>query len=547
MGNVLQVRTFQLQAPIWTSETEITVKNFATIYGDDVEMSGSIQYATLEPESINNQEIISFTGITAVSTNVWRLTGVTRGLDAQPTNGVYGNDPSQARAHASSVDCILSDCPQVWDDKLSKSENETITGLYTFSTSPLVPTPTTASQAATKDYVDGVVASGAADAGTWTKGITRLSYSPTATIGTATMTIANPCVVSFTAHGLTLNDSIQFTTTGALPTGLLVNTNYFVISAGLTADAFQISASLGGAAIATTGSQSGVHTLYKTTPIAIGNQDPSVTGGGSLGTPGSGNKFMTQAGFQAGSETYGTDVGGDDTYVVALTPTLTTYTAWQTLYFKPTTANTGACTVDFWPSVLNIKTKDGNDPQSGVLRALTEVSGHYDGTNFVIDTEDFATTANKGTVEMLTDAEALAGTDETRYINSKQAKDNYWKFSSGVSTKDLADSSTTQTFAHWLWRIPKYVKVTAAATPGTTNPFAPFSVYNWTTQSSLSYYWDGFTLWYRSATWALLLWTTSSATYQSWVITFDSTNITITWTRIGGVPSGIFPIIWEAQ
>jgi len=129
-------------------------------------MSGSIQYATLEPESINNQEIISFTGITAVSTNVWRLTGVTRGLDAQPTNGVYGNDPSQARAHASSVDCILSDCPQVWDDKLSKSENETITGLYTFSTSPLVPTPTTASQAATKDYVDGVVASGAADAGT---------------------------------------------------------------------------------------------------------------------------------------------------------------------------------------------------------------------------------------------------------------------------------------------------------------------------------------------------------------------------------------------
>jgi len=56
---------------------------------------------------------------------------------------------------------------------------------------------------------------------------------------------------------------------------------------------------------------------------------------------------------------------------------------------------------------------------------LTEVSGHYDGTNFVIDTEDFATTANKGTVEMLTDAEALAGTDETRYINSKQAKDNY--------------------------------------------------------------------------------------------------------------------------
>lgn len=71
--------------------------------------------------------------------------------------------------------------------------------------------------------------------------------------------------------------------------------------------------------------------------------------------------------IQSGTFVYGTDVGWDDTYVVALTPTLAAYTAGQTLYFKPTTANTGACSVDFWPSVLNIKTKDGNDPQSVVL------------------------------------------------------------------------------------------------------------------------------------------------------------------------------------
>jgi len=53
------------------------------------------------------------------------------------------------------------------------------------------------------------------------------------------------------------------------------------------------------------------------------------------------------------------------------------------------------------------------------------VEGFYDGTNFVLDTEDFATTANKGISEMATDAEANTATDETRYINSKQAKDNY--------------------------------------------------------------------------------------------------------------------------
>jgi len=531
MGNVLQVRTFQLQAPIWTSETEIIVKNFATIYGDDVEMSGSIQYATLEPESINNQEIISFTGITAVSTNVWRLTGVTRGLDAQPTNGVYGNDPSQARAHASSVDCILSDCPQVWDDKLSKSENETITGLYTFSTSPLVPTPTTASQAATKDYVDGVVASGAADAGTWTKGITRLSYSPTATIGTATMTIANPCVVSFTAHGLTLNDSIQFTTTGALPTGLLVNTNYFVISAGLTADAFQISASLGGAAIATTGSQSGVHTLYKTTPIAIGNQDPSVTGGGSLGTPGSGNKFMTQAGFQAGSETYGTDVGGDDTYVVALTPALTTYTVGQTLYAKMTTANTWACTIDFWPGVKNIKTIFGNDPDDWDIASGKVYWFTYDWTNFII---------NKP-AQWATNAEVNTWTNTTKFVNPSQVHNVFWKF---IRTHNAA--SNTQTIAHGLGRIPRFIEMDAAWILAS----------NWDVNCNSKWYFDGTTtnsIYCSNQNWSGVTWnsTTNIITIISTgishvcAISADATNITLTWTSSWSGSNDI-QVLWKA-
>lgn len=43
--------------------------------------------------------------------------------------------------------------------------------------------------------------------------------------------------------------------------------------------------------------------------------------------------------IQSGCFVYGTDVGGDDTYVVALTPTLTTYTPGQRLRAKLTTAN----------------------------------------------------------------------------------------------------------------------------------------------------------------------------------------------------------------
>ena len=83
-------------------------------------------------------------------------------------------------------------------------------------------------------------------------------YEPAASF---TVTIASPAVFSKTGHGLVAGDKIQLSTTGALPTGLSINTDYFVISAGLTADAFQVSATAGGAAINTSGSQSGVHSL----------------------------------------------------------------------------------------------------------------------------------------------------------------------------------------------------------------------------------------------------------------------------------------------
>ena len=75
---------------------------------------------------------------------------------------------------------------------------------------------------------------------------------------TVTMTIASPCVVSWTAHGLPNGSSLTLSTTGALPTGLTVGTTYYVV--GAAANTFNLAATLGGSAINTTGSQSGVHT-----------------------------------------------------------------------------------------------------------------------------------------------------------------------------------------------------------------------------------------------------------------------------------------------
>jgi hypothetical protein len=82
-------------------------------------------------------------------------------------------------------------------------------------------------------------------------------------IGTATMTIASPAVITRSSHGLTNGSLVYFTTTGALPTGLLPNVNYFVINSAT--NTFNLSLTLSGSAINTSGTQSGTHTLFRET------------------------------------------------------------------------------------------------------------------------------------------------------------------------------------------------------------------------------------------------------------------------------------------
>jgi hypothetical protein len=82
---------------------------------------------------------------------------------------------------------------------------------------------------------------------------------------TATMTIANPCVVTISSHGMTAGTPITFSTTGALPTGVTAGTTYWVGNvATSTFNLYDTYANsiLGGATgrVATSGTQSGTHT-----------------------------------------------------------------------------------------------------------------------------------------------------------------------------------------------------------------------------------------------------------------------------------------------
>lgn len=110
------------------------------------------------------------------------------------------------------------------------------------------------------------------------------SYGSTS-VGTATMTIASPCVVTKSTHGLITGDTVYFTTTGALPTGLTASTPYYVIY--IDANTFNLSDtylhSLAGTGkINTSGSQSGTHTLLKYDKVIVTKSTHGLVSGNNV-------------------------------------------------------------------------------------------------------------------------------------------------------------------------------------------------------------------------------------------------------------------------
>ncbi len=65
---------------------------------------------------------------------------------------------------------------------------------------------------------------------------------------TVTMSSGSPGVVNWTGHALTANTPVHFSGAG-LPAAVSAGVNYYVMSTGLTTNAFQISATLGGSAV----------------------------------------------------------------------------------------------------------------------------------------------------------------------------------------------------------------------------------------------------------------------------------------------------------
>lgn len=118
---------------------------------------------------------------------------------------------------------------------------------------------------------------------------------------------------------------------------------------------------------------------------------------------------------------YATSTGSANAYLLSIDAQYVAYTAWDVFVFKTNFANTGSATLNVNSlGAKTLKDSEWNTFGSWAIPNGTIIEAVYNWTDIIIIGWAVSTTSNKGTVEMATDAEALAQTDETRYVNSKQ-------------------------------------------------------------------------------------------------------------------------------
>lgn len=308
-------------------DTSVILSSFQTIDGVNLAMTdfGSIGYGTMEPGSGTQEEQISFSGIVQNANGTATLTGVKSVLFVSP----YTETTGLSKTHAGGTQFVISNTAGFYNKLTSKSDDETITGLWDFPSGANNPTigdvtyvaPTGDTQIATKKYVDDVAIAGAPDATLTVKGILEIGTTAEINAGTST---------------------------GGTGASLAVRPD-------------QLAASIYGLQLPSSGQKAA---LASTT------------------TPSASNLYESQVDFQKGVEIYGTDSVGTDAYAITVTPAIAGYTAGQRFYVKIGTANTGAATLAVGSGGAKaIKKNYNSDLATGDLLAGQIIQVTYDSAN----------------------------------------------------------------------------------------------------------------------------------------------------------------------
>lgn len=130
--------TYRLQSSVTGTQTTLTLTSFkepiSNIPYTMSYLNSTIEYATIEPQTTNSKEFISFTGVTQNADGTATLTGLSRGLSFSYP---FTASTTFQQAHSGQTILILSNPPQLYNQFYNLSNISTSTNILNFSsTSP---------------------------------------------------------------------------------------------------------------------------------------------------------------------------------------------------------------------------------------------------------------------------------------------------------------------------------------------------------------------------------------------------------------------------
>lgn len=339
--------TYNLGSSIGSTDSTILLSSFLEpVTGTPYTMAlinSDIAYGTISPKTTSS-EFISFTGITQNSNGTATLTGVTRGLAKKYP---FTSDATYQLPHSGQSTFIISDAPQVFNKYVTLEDTETISGTKTFSASPIVPTPTTPTQAANKAYADALAIAGAPNASTSVQGLvqeaTQAQVDAKTVIGsTGAKLFQNLSTVRSTLTSDYIADTGSANTYAITPSP--------AITAYTTGQIFSFKATNANTTASTLNVSSlGVKNIFKRGSLALVANDIIVGQIVQVEYDGTQFQMLSQLGnakiSQIGTEIYAADSVGTDAYAITLVPAITAYTTGLVVNFKAGTANTGNATL----------------------------------------------------------------------------------------------------------------------------------------------------------------------------------------------------------
>lgn len=280
--------------------TSITLKSFQSIDDVDYSMSdfGAKGYLTLEPGNGDQEEQVSFTGLTQNANGTCTLSGVKTVLFVSP----YTETSGLAKTHPGSSSVVVSNTAGYYEQFGHLANDDVITGYWEGLD------PITAQGLATKNYVDTLVNGGTVSTNalkvTGTAGETvaagNLVYlkdsdgrwwltdaDTAATVENVVLGISQGVALA----GVSIPGGVLISGTDTNQSGLTPNTIYY---ASNTAGGISSSAGTKEVTVGIALSASTLAFAPRFNQMVTEDELDAMSGGGNFGTPSSSNKFLTE-------------------------------------------------------------------------------------------------------------------------------------------------------------------------------------------------------------------------------------------------------------